>query len=247
MKKNELKILLNKFSASQIARLYGVHHSKICRLRDKLGISPKNKSEISRLDSVQIKTKKTVNQKYGVDNVSQADSTKRKIKRTCIQRYGVDNVSKAPAIRKRIYKTCLEKYGHKTPIQLFGPQGKSYFQESVENYVKSLNINIETEVRGLFAKKGYSPRVDILVPSKKLVIECYGDIWHANPAIFSSDDIVDVFGGRMTAAEIWRKDSLRIKQIKSFGYDVYIVWERDWKNYNTKNLIKSEIRSKCGR
>lgn len=60
---------------------------------------------------------------------------------------------------------------------------------------------------------------------RKTSIECYGDYWHCNPALYEPD-----FYHRslhFTAAEKWRRDQVRQRQLTKQGYDVHIVWERD--------------------
>lgn len=73
---------------------------------------------------------KTVNEKYGVDNVSQLEEIKKKkiettiahygtaysfslpsTKKTIMEKYGVDNVSKLDFIKEKKKNTCLKNYG----------------------------------------------------------------------------------------------------------------------------------------
>jgi G:T-mismatch repair DNA endonuclease (very short patch repair protein) len=85
--------------------------------------------------------------------------------------------------------------------------------------------------------KWYYP--DIIIDDK-IIIEFYGDYWHANPKIFKSDD----FAGKNTLVSIiWENDKNRIKKLESAGYKVIIVWQYDYlenKNEVIQN-IKNEI------
>lgn len=64
------------------------------------------------------------------------------------------------------------------------------------------------------------------------VIEFFGDYWHSNPAVYQTE----YFNARkkMKAADIWQKDAERIQKIKDAGYQVKIVWERDFKRHPEK-------------
>lgn len=64
---------------------------------------------------------------------------------------------------------------------------------------------------------------DFIIESHKLIIECYGTYWHADPEIFCAEDI---FFKKMSAEEIWKKDYDRIKNFDELGYNVLILWER---------------------
>ena len=57
------------------------------------------------------KTKKTVNDKYGCDNVFQNDEIKEKCKITMLDNHGVDHPSKSKDILEKSRKTCLERFG----------------------------------------------------------------------------------------------------------------------------------------
>jgi hypothetical protein len=67
---------------------------------------------------------------------------------------------------------------------------------------------------------------DVLAPHDGVVIEFYGDFWHANPQRYAYGDIVN----HTTAAAIWRRDAERVEAIESLGYQVIIVWESDYKS-----------------
>lgn len=83
-----------------------------------------------------------------------------------------------------------------------------------------LNVEFEKEVSfGGFL-------CDAVLDSKKLVIEFFGDYWHKNPTLnrFSDKEILD------------RKliDSKKIEFLSNNGYNVFIIWENEWK---TEKLI----------
>ena len=56
--------------------------------------------------------------------------------------------------------------------------------------------------------------VDFLVKGCQ-IIECFGDFWHCNPAIYSADFINKSL--KMTAQEKWLKDESRKKTLDVLG------------------------------
>lgn len=76
---------------------------------------------------------------------------------------------------------------------------------------------------------------DVYVPSLNLIIEYFGDYWHCNPKKYKED----YFNHKksMTAKQIWDYDNKKIDLIRSYGYNLVVVWESDFKN-NTKLINK---------
>lgn len=70
-----------------------------------------------RVESILVKLKNNLTEKYGVDSFSKTDEFKDKIKETSLIRFGVDNPMKSMEVRQRFIETNLEKYGVKYPIQ----------------------------------------------------------------------------------------------------------------------------------
>ncbi len=88
--------------------------------------------------------------------------------------------------------------------------------------------------------KWYFP--DIVFEECKLIIEFYGDYWHANPKFYNENDILKQ---NLTSKEIWEKDKNRINELKNniinSKYDVIIVWQNDFienKNSTLQNIHK---------
>lgn len=147
-------------------------------------------------------------------------------------------------IKEKSKKTNLEKYGTEYPGTLNKLSGhKSGFQKEVEQELGLNNINFRSEVFNKFKaynrffKKEYSPRVDILIEDAKIVIECNGDMWHANPDLYDENDIIYLYDGPTEAKYIWAKDDIRQEQIESFGYTVFIVWESEFRE-NKEHIIE---------
>lgn len=95
----------------------------------------------------------------------------------------------------------------------------------------------EIEIIKQIQKSGYKTKhlfkvdtkiCDIYVPELNLIIEFFGDYWHCNPKKYSQDYYNQKKS--LTAKEIWEYDSKRIDLIKSYGYNLEVIWESDLKN-----------------
>jgi len=62
------------------------------------------------------------------------------------------------------------------------------------------------------------------IKHKDCIIEFNGDYWHANPNIYHETDRIR----GVLASDIWRRDSLKINEVKNLGYRTLTVWESDF-------------------
>lgn len=186
---------------------------------------------LNRNSSSYTKRNETVKVKYGVDNVFQLEEIKDKIKSTMLDKYGAENPSWQP-------------YFKSTQRNISKPHIK------VNEFLTKIEINFKNEVGNLFPAlnntngKIYSPRVDIWCPDIKLVIEINGEFYHADPRCYKATDIMQhSFAGPdyPTAQQVWDRDRVRTEQIKSFGVDVLILWEKEIKNNSFESIIKETI------
>jgi len=76
---------------------------------------------------------------------------------------------------------------------------------------------------------------DLIMFDIGYVIEFYGNYWHANPDIYSAEDIVH---HGIKASEIWEKDEKRLKKLSSIGFETEIVWEQNYKKDRKSTLQK---------
>lgn len=210
------------------------------------GLATHSVSSASLLNTTRTEKLNTCLIKYGVDNPSKAEEIKDKKTKKALSVYGVKNVFQAEEIKNKSKDTMLEKYGVLNVGQFLSSKGSlSKFHKCISKVLEIHNINHKNEVYGKFIKyneylnKIYSPIVDIFIEDRKIVIECYGDFWHANPQLYKSTDIFNTWSGTMTAQEIWKKDAERVKQIESFGFSVYIVWEKDY--HSNKQSCERDI------
>lgn len=111
-------------------------------------------------------------------------------------------------------------------------RGHSKFHDKISNEMKLHGITgFESEqiIGKLF--------VDELHAEKKIIIECQGDFWHANPLKYKSDDIMNFPGRKVKASDVWKRDADRLQTLKTLGYIVIQIWESDW---NTNMVAQIE-------
>lgn len=116
---------------------------KICGKQITYTCSPKEKPTYCSVECRKEGKRRTVQERYGVDNVSELKEVRQKIskansseevtskrKATCLANWGVDNVSKNAEIRNKLSQvmktdsylsgreqTCIKRYGHSTPMR----------------------------------------------------------------------------------------------------------------------------------
>ena len=65
------------------------------------------------------------------------------------------------------------------------------------------------------------------------MFEFYGDYWHAHPDQFPDENtlhptIKDKDGNLLTVKDIHARDHQRVQDLRDKGYNVEIMWEKDW-------------------
>jgi len=142
------------------------------------------------------KTRFTIIDKYGVDNVSKSNIIKDKKIETCLRNYNVDNPSKSKIINNRKKETTLKNYGVEYPsqdkdilykrlkngfiinyIDHLTYQG-SYEKEFIINYNDKVKIEngLSIEYYYLDEKKIYHS--DYYLPDYDLVVEIKSLYWY---------------------------------------------------------------------
>ena len=146
----------------------------------------------------------------------------------CNQNFIINSTSQFDHRKKNHQEICT----HCNPIHKY----YSYAEKDVLNYVSS--IYSKTIIENT-KKVIYPYELDIYLPDLRLAIEYNGDYWHANPDLYSRDEIV---GGKL-ASDIWEKDIKKINCCYSKDITLIVVWESDWINNREKvqSLISETI------
>jgi len=116
----------------------------------------------------------------------------------------------------------------------------NYIEFIMGTILNEFNIKWEYEKLFVFSpnKRAYIP--DFYISDKKIIIECYGDYWHANPTLFSGDKLLFK---KILAKDKWKQDQERKEIFEANGYIYLNFWETDIKNNidTIKNIIKNEL------
>lgn len=103
------------------------------------------------------------------------------------------------------------------------------------------NIFIQhAENKGEFKIPGTNLFVDGYCELTNTIYEFHGDYWHGNPNKYKPDDIHPI--KKIPYGEIYKETLERENKIKSFGYNLIVMWESDYKEL--KNLEKKEKKQK---
>lgn len=149
---------------------------------------------------------------------------------------------------------CIKKYGEVEGLRIFNERQRKWsisLFENFENYGdgRSLQSKWASEIIDLLCtelkierpkkEKWISSKVKDLKCSYDLtfnnkIIEFNGDMWHANPLIYSKDFVIPKCN--ISASEKWKIDEEKIKLAEAHGYEVLIVWESEFKE-NSDHII----------
>ncbi len=210
-----------------------------------------------------IKSKQTNLERYGVDQTFKVPEFDKKRKETYLERYGVDNPFKVKNFMDSVEDTYQKKYGcslrerksvkskeaweNKTAEEKESWLNNSLLSEKGRlnnkggNHISGLEVRIGRILLELGIKFQTQFRInrrffDFLLTDLNILIEINGTIYHADPEIYKENDILPVTS--RIAKEIWEKDKEKIDLAINKGYYVIIIWEREMKNKNDKEIFK---------
>jgi hypothetical protein len=72
-------------------------------------------------------------------------------------------------------------------------------------------------------------KVDAYNEGLNLILEFYGDLFHGNPLLFSSDTKCHPYYKDVTAQELYTKTKEREQFLLDSGYNLITIWESDWR------------------
>ena len=154
----------------------------------------------------------------------------------CIQKYGEENGTKMFNERQYKWKKSLQENFEREGD---GRSPSSQFANSViKELCTYLGIEIPKKEKWIQDKetnKAYS--YDFRYKNK--IIEFNGDYWHCNPKMYEAGYFNK--NKSLTAKKIWNYDLKKIRTAEKYGYQVLVIWERDWIK-NPKQTIEKCIK-----
>lgn len=104
------------------------------------------------------------------------------------------------------------------------------------------NINIQHAFNGKEFKIPKTRfKADGYCKETNTIYEFYGDRWHGNPAIYSSNEKCHPFSN-YTAEQLFLKTQNREQQLKNLGYNVVSIWEQEYDKYTNE---RQSSKRKC--
>jgi len=178
----------------------------------------------------QIKWQLTLQNK---ENINEINKSKAFNEEKYILKYGKEKLKEL--LKKRSNST-FNKYS-KISMELFDAiqsniEEKCFYGKK-EKCLKYIDTNLKT--------KYYY--VDFLI--NNVIIEFYGNYWHANPKLYNEDFLISNGVNNYLAKDKWENDNIRINNIKQLGYYTIIIWENDYmlNKLETINYCLNEIKN----
>lgn len=244
--------LPSNYIRKQLSKKISIGVAAIIKISKEYGIPTNGIKEQNSRRDIQKRRQETFFTKYGSEfPLSKSSPFFNKRNETVKSKYGVDNVFQLDHVKQKSVETMMERYGVANTVFLDSfkrNNGTFSFQHKmVENFLEEEGIIFDSEYgkKGCpfkkfnkFLNKEYSPIVDIHIPNKMLIIEIYGDVWHANPKKYKDDDWIETWRGKLQAKDIREFDKFRREQLESFGYRVLEIWGSDvMKNFDDVKKI----------
>lgn len=107
--------------------------------------------------------------------------------------------------------------------KVFGKINKQ--EKKIASILRKLKIKFHFTGNGNFIVGGFNP--DFKIKSQKKLIEFYGEIFHADPLRFKSNNNIPILN--IKARKIWKINKRREREYRKSGYRVLIIWERELK------------------
>jgi len=140
---------------------------------------------------------------------------------------------------QRVWNESGFRDGYKRKLIEQANKRHSKLHDHVSNWMEREGF-VGFESEQVIEESDHGITVDELHKDKELVVEVYGDYWHANPNIYSEDDLLNYPGeSEVTAGDVRKKDLRRNSFLRRAGYDVVIVWESEFQD--DKQSTKKKI------
>lgn len=237
---------------------FGIYCSNKCQ-REFNYISWKTTKHPFHRFGVQEKVKQTNLIKIGVEKPFESKLIQDKIIVNNLINYGYAKPNQRPEINIKLRKSLHTFFSNDlNKTRWLSQHSNNRFSKISDNFFKLLieyssidrehvcfsenEFRIKLNYPDNFNRLNYY--VDFIFGSK--IIEFNGDLFHANPSIFTANDKHMSWASDRTAQYTWDMDHERIYQIKQLGYDVLTIWESDVIKNIENELLKCKIYLKEG-
>lgn len=204
----------------------------------------------SQLREVKEKKKKTFLSNYGVDNIWKSPKYYAWLNDYMFATYGVKRFCENPwgwkgkgvmrkdSRLKKLWENRTEWWESLTDEEkskmlskvIRGNKQTSKLETRFSKALSRLRVSFEPHV--IVEGKNF----DFKINKSNILVEVNGDFWHANPAKYKSNDVMNFPGGDVRAYAVWNKDRTKIEMATARGHKVLIIWESEMKSMNDKSL-----------
>ncbi len=186
---------------------------------------------LSRLRDFQSRDVNFFVKKYGIEegHKKYAEMNKKKSNNSTFkyyqERYGVEEG------KRRFLNKLIKNNGRRSKIS-------DSFGKTLSLFLQDIGLSSKKEVQIKDYDNLCTYFIDFYVPEIALIVEFYGDYWHANPSIYSEDYTIR---GDKKARDIWESDKDRSDRVSNLMEgETIVVWEGEWKKEGTL-IIKGII------
>lgn len=141
-----------------------------------------------------------------------------------------------------------EEWARRSP-EVKGRHLEAFIAAGQRSNKKNQKTRIEATVAAMLDRMGAEYRqnvqigrynVDFLIGT--IIVECYGDFWHCNPALWPAER----YNGSLhvTAAEKWERDAARQSALEQQGYGFIAFWETQIRD--SPHEVEKAIRTRLG-
>lgn len=227
-------------------------NKKINKFIEIYGVDNPSKSE-----KIKNKKKETFLKNYGVDNIWKLKEyriwwenfTKEKYGSCCLATlHGNENffgwkteteLNKEKRIKKMLdgfnnwYVNLNEvdkiEFNKKRSIKIINIK-RSSLEKRIEEILFTNNIFYKSQY--WIDKRSYD-----FYLGNNIILEVNGTYWHCDQRFYKKDDIIKRGEENYTVSDIWEKDNIKRKNVESYNYKMYYIWEYDMKNMSDDEIL----------
>lgn len=122
-------------------------------------------------------------------------------------------------ISQELFMFISRKIKHKEKIKYALHNGEQYFYIN-EDFCRGSSVDFKYE---------------------NAIIEFYGNFWHANPKKYNENVLMSFPNIKKYAKDVWNYDRKKVEWLKSKGYNVLVIWEKEYVS-NKRETIKKCIK-----
>ena len=162
-----------------------------------------------------------------------------KIEDTCQRKYGDRNFGAgevAKTKRKKSHAETIASWDYeerldRTSVARAAVCHRGGYSSKPEKRIQHCLIELEIDFKTNVHQWHYN--YDMVFD--KFIIEVQGDMWHANPSMYVSTDLIM---GKLLASDLWGKDKRKKAKAESNGYTLIEIWECEISKKKDEELIE---------